>query len=220
MIKVSGNERCMGWRQRLRLRAVCQGRSLPELSSYGQLKLLPFWDLLRAIRALKNRRFACTKVGGTAQRSEMSKSSRAIAPWLLFRAFELGEKICKLQTHRLKRKLLQCGCCDSATINARDSAFSRSNAIDASSLIAAPRRKFFLECDSFNRAIAATQTVRTEAHRLPPWPVHGYGPVAKRSYGRRQCADNRVRFFYLNHPEFFLWKFSSKAIAAPCIHPG
>ena len=45
--QVSGDDRRMGWRQRSRLRTACHRHPPPELLSYGQLKLLPFWDPLR-----------------------------------------------------------------------------------------------------------------------------------------------------------------------------
>jgi hypothetical protein len=45
--QVVGDDRCVGWRQRSRLRTACRRHRYPNSLSYGDLKLLPWWDPLR-----------------------------------------------------------------------------------------------------------------------------------------------------------------------------
>src|SRR5205807_5103978 len=62
--EVLGGNRSMGWRQRLRVRAACQGRSVPELSQ--------LWPIETA-----------TVLGPTAWRSTLRKNRRfARAEWV------------------------------------------------------------------------------------------------------------------------------------------
>src|SRR6266540_5904397 len=69
---------------------------------------------------------------------------------------ELGEKICQLQTHRLKGKALQCELlrfghnCRAQLGVSQQVKRDRRNFVDTPAFAAG-----FLECDSFNRPIAA-----------------------------------------------------------------
>ena len=47
MIRISGDDRRVGWRQRSGLRTACRCCPTSEHLSYGELKLLPWWDPLR-----------------------------------------------------------------------------------------------------------------------------------------------------------------------------